>query len=137
MSATRSITDNPGIFIDALDWHLPNLKVNAAGAIEELDADRRAVISLYSGNSADHFGGVKVEIVSKTTGHITAQVFLFDDYLDTSPRGRADDRSGNYPYGGNRTYTVISYIGWRWYIAVPRDDRPFTAAVEDYIDSWR
>lgn len=101
----------------------------------QIDGDRRARLDLSTYGHGGHYEGFYVEIISKATGRIDRKWFAFDDYLPHS--ARCDGRSADYPSHGNTVFEVIDHIGWDWYIAVPASTRPFTEAVERYIDLFR
>lgn len=92
-----------------------------------LDADRRAIITITTRDTVDTYVGFDVAIVSKTRGNLDSHFFHFDDYLDI----KAADQSN--PQHLAKTFSVIKYIGWHWYLATPSSTAPLTGAIEQYI----
>jgi hypothetical protein len=136
---TSTDKGSPAGFCASLEWDEPRriTWLDMTGYIE-LDDDRRARLQLAELRAHDasyptsgYLTGFEVEIVSKTRGRLDGKTFLFDDYLDE----RADNRADVRPQGG--TFKVISRVGWSWYLAVPATTRPFTSAVERYLELFR
>lgn len=104
----------------------------------ELDDARRAIVSLETHGTAEHYVRLLVRIVNKFTGEIDRKFFAFSEFL----RGRIDDRVGGpHPWPTNNReenaeftrFEVTAYCGWDWYIAVPADTTTLTEAVASYI----
>lgn len=100
--------------------------------IHILDKNRRAVITMVTRSHADHYVGFSVEIISKTKGNIESKFFRFDDYLPKKKRKDQHKASDK-----DRSFSVIGYCGWEWYIAVPNDVGPFVIAICNWLDNWR
>ena len=108
---------------------------NGLSVTRKLDEDRLATISLSTSNgqtlpTSGHYVSLKVKVVDKRKGKIDEQTFVFDDHLD---KGDRKDKRTDHPDGGGRTFQVIEYCGWDWYIAVPRSLGPLKGAVEGYL----
>jgi hypothetical protein len=101
-----------------------------------IDYNRAAEIELAMGVTHDTYPGMRVRIFSKITGEINSKYFKFDDYISPALNAREDGRA-DWPLGGGACYLVIAHCGWNWYIAIPRDSRPFCEAVERWVDTWR
>lgn len=120
-------------FCESLPWVNEWKWFDKSGVIR-MDDDRRVVATLtIRGGSGvpthGHYIGFDIEIISKKNGVITSKFFGFNDYLP------ANERKDQRPdYQGK--FEVIDYIDWSWYIAVPKDERKFTRAVEAYIEEW-
>lgn len=122
-------------FCASLAWSLELQWFDRTG-YHKLDDERRARIVLETRECGGEYPGFNVTILSKNSGVIDQKYFKFDDYLDTSLEGRTDRRS-DYPLRGNTCYEVIAHCGWEFYIAKPKDTRPYTEAVERWIDQFR
>lgn len=103
------VTDNPiQVFNDVLMCELPNHNV--------------VKIRFYSGNVADHYNELLVEIFHKERGKIDGMGFKFNHYAHN-----------------HKDYHV-----WRcdgrvdWYINLPTEDMvdEITSAIETYIRMW-
>lgn len=99
--------------------------------------DKRVVkLVLDTHGYVKHYPGIRVTVLNKEEGPVDVTYFEFDEHLDTSMDGRADDRE-DFPLHGNVTFEVIEHCGWQWYIAVPETTRPFCAAIEAHLDFFR
>lgn len=92
-----------------------------------------ARIELCTHGVQHEYPGFLVKIVGRK-GMLDSKYFLFDDFID--PKEREDGRP-DYPEGKNACYKVISYCGWKWYVAVPKDVRPFCEAVRAYVEAFK
>lgn len=108
-----------------------------------LDDARRAVISIQTTGTHEHYDRIVCKIVSKTAGPIDDRSFGFQAFLGNV--GRADRRvGGSHPYPTNDParnridvrYEVIDYCGWDWYIAIPATTLPLTEAVAAYVRTF-
>lgn len=97
------------------------LKRNRLAKLELTTSGRRGV-------ACADYRGFTVQILDVHTGPIDKVYFAFDDYLTE----RSDARSDYQP--GDHCFEVVE---WHWYIAVPATTRPFTRAVERYLDLFR
>jgi hypothetical protein len=123
-------------FCAGLPWGIQIDWFDLSGA-HSLGPDRLAIIELATHATHGHYPGMRVRITSRTKGEIDSKYFLFDDYLDKSREGRADDRE-DYPESQRAgCFMVIDHVGWHWYIAQPRTATPFCRAIERWIEHWR
>ena len=123
-------------FCKSLNWEIPIEWFDLTG-LHKLDEDRNAKIELATRGTMDHFPGFSVVILNKREGEVDRKFFKFDDYLDRALKARTDGRE-DYPHSaGNSCYEVTSYCGWEFYIAKPKTTRPFCAAIEAYVGSFR
>lgn len=123
-------------FCRSFEWHIDIKWMDLTGFVR-IDEYRRAKVMLARTTlSADNYDAFKVSIINKHDGVVDVKVFRFDDYLDTSLDGRSDNRT-DYPLGRNDCFHVTSYIGWRWYIAVPKTTRPLCKEIENYIEIFQ
>jgi hypothetical protein len=85
-----------------------------------------------SASRTGEYHGVRVTIVHRVRGTVVYDDFLFADHLDATARAypRTNHRGGFYIWRCSRE-------GWGWYIAVPADTSPLTAAVQRFIDTFR
>ena len=129
-------SEGPADFCRSLDWTVPIEWFGTIG-YTPLDASRRVKLQLSNaagrGTSyGGQYNGFVVTMLDIHGGTIDRTSFAFDDYLHE----RSDER-GDYPLGSNPCFVVLDHVGWRWYIAIPASTRPFTAAVERYLDQFR
>jgi hypothetical protein len=112
-------------FCQSFTWGLKPIQWLDKSGFYTLPGERVVRIELESEGISGHYAGFLVTILHRQTGKIDAKFFAFNDYL----RERSDNRA-DLP---NQRFEVISHTGWGWYIAVPKDTRPFCAAIEAYI----
>ena len=118
-------------FCKSLPWTISIEWLDLTG-FARLDDERLVRIELAINGVVGEYAGFRVQIRSKRLGLLDEKLFLFRDFMDALDRSqRADDRS----YDGH--FSVVSHVGWTWYIAVPKHPRDFTAAVERYIALWK
>lgn len=138
-------------FCKSLEWKIEVKWLDKTG-FHKLHDGRVARIELESQGTSGEYPGFLVTILNVKEGKVDSKYFQFDDYIDTSSKGRTDGRAYDdstspsrpaahaYPSGGKgRCFTVIvhngwNYTGWSWYIANPRTTRPFCEAIEEYIE---
>ena len=115
-------------FLKSFAWSTPDTItwLDKSGYIA-IDADRRAIITITTRSTVDHYVGFDVAIVSKTRGKLDCHFFHFDDYLDIKAAGQSN------PQHVAKTFSVITYIGWEWHLATPSSTMPLTDAIEQYI----
>ena len=80
----------------------------------------------------DIYVGLRLTIVSKSTGEIDMKLFRFDDYLSMNPNDRSDGRS-DYKTGFHAWAREGTFD---WYIARPKTLEPFLLAIRSYIETW-
>lgn len=93
-----------------------------------LDADRILKVEITQEPRSGYatsgtYIGLKLSIVSKTSGRIDDTAIYFNEIGFTRGDGRKD-------YADD--YKVISHCGWDWYIARPKFIAPLAKAVEAY-----
>jgi hypothetical protein len=117
-------------FLRGLDWPA-DLTIEWIGdtGFVTLDADRRAVITIVTRGTADHYTGLQVEIISKTAGPIDRRYLGFDDFLQLAAGSRTDHTARD----GRAHFEVIVHCGWRWYISQPGSTAPVCDAAAAYI----
>lgn len=130
---TEELMNDKTKFCASLPWEEDITWLDLTGIIV-MDEDRRAKVELSTRGVCGEYPGFLVTVLSKRTGTIDSKFFRFDDYLDRKA-DRADGRK-DYPLGKNTCFHVVSHCGWDWYIAKPRDARPFTEAVESYVGAF-
>lgn len=118
-------------FMRSLDWspvEALGLKMQWIGSelFIHLDQDRRAVVTISTHGAADHYEKLVVRIVNKKDGPVDTKAFKFNEYLRGV--GRSDSRHDHPDQG----FEVVSYVGWHWYIAIPKTTKPLTEAVAAY-----
>lgn len=108
-----------------------------------LDDTRRAIVSVDTTGTHEHYDRIRVKVVSKMTGPIDDRSFGFRAFLGGVRR--ADSRvSGQHAWPEsspalqhlnqtNVRYEVINHCGWDWYIAIPATTLPLTEAVAAYV----
>lgn len=143
------LTTRADFMYHRLDWSpvgtLGKLEHIAGEVFVTLDEQRRAIVKLSAGVSADHYDRLVVRIVNKLSGEIDTKTFGFRDGL----RGvkRVDERVGApHPWPGNDpvlnadTSVGAPFYAWAgsmgsfdWYIAVPETTLPLMESVAAYI----
>lgn len=123
-------------FCRALDWQIEIAWFDLAG-LHKLDGERVAKVELTTRGTSGRYEGFFVTVMNKREGRVDAKFFAFDDYLSPRLEDREDAR-GDHPLGrGNVCYAVVAHCGFDWHIARPADTRPFTSAVESYLEAFR
>jgi hypothetical protein len=119
-------------FCQSLPWRARIEWFDLTGLVY-IDQERHAKLTLTEGGVVGDYVGLRVEIQSKRTGPLDLKTFRFCDYMNPDdPAERADNRR-DYP----GPFVVVAQLGWRWYIAVPKNPEKFTSAIERYIDLWK
>ena len=103
----------------------------------KLDKEKNATVSLDGKQYYDktgtheHYTGLTVKIISKSTGVIESLFFPFDDYLIALPNSNPHAKEGKFHIWHN-----INEI--RWYINAPTDDsmEVMTQEIRDYCSRW-
>lgn len=116
-------------FCKSLTWGLNFRWFDFTGLYEFPGNDPKiAKVELVSQGTVGHYTGFRLTIINKNNGgQVDIKSFLFDDHLDIKTN-RSDSRE-DYQYG----FYVANNNGWNWYIAQPKDTRPLTAAIEEYM----
>jgi len=122
-------------FCRSFEWKIDIKWMDCTGLVR-LDENRIAKIVPARTRTAEHYDGFTVYIIHKQKGNVDGKRFAFDDYLNTDMSGRKDGRD-EHPLGKNTCFEVISYVGWKWYIAVPKTTRPLCEEIEKYIEIFR
>lgn len=121
-------------FCKSLPWTREILWTGLTG-FTKIDEDRLAKIELADRSVRGEYNGFRVTILNKREGKVDETFFAFDDYLAKDLNKRLDDRR-DYPLQDNPCFKVVAHCGWHWYIAKPRSAKPFTEAVEGYIQMF-
>ena len=120
-------------FCSSLECPFPIHFFDGQGVVT-LNREQVAILTLTTHGTVDHFRRFDVQVVNlKYASVVARKLFLFDDYLD--PACRSDDRSD---YNGS--FQVIQSLyraDWTWCIAVPESTRPFTEAIQEWIELFR
>ena len=116
-------------FVQSLAWSIPITWFDRQG-LYRLDDDRAAVLTLEIQSTIGSYSGFQVEIVSKIRGRLFQKYFDFNDYLHSGQR--SDNRSD---YEGGFVVHAES-CDWNWYIAIPTSTKPFTQAVERWVEHF-
>jgi hypothetical protein len=122
-------------FCRSLGWGIDIRWFDLAG-LHRLDGERSAKVELATRGTSGQYEGFLVTVLNKREGKVDSKFFAFDDYLGRSLKSRTDGRE-DYPLGDNVCFHVSSHCGWCWYIAEPKSARPFTEAVEAYLEAFR
>ena len=123
-------------FCESLPWKR-KIKWTGLTGLTQIDKERLAKIELAITDTIGDYPGMRVTILNKREGTVDKTYFLFDDHLDRRMTARSDDRSDYGTDPRYRCYKVYSHSDWHWYIAHPRDARPFTEAIENYIGAFK
>lgn len=119
-------------FCQSFSWELPFEWFDRTGMLRMRNG-LVAQVELDTFGTHGNYPGFRVKVINPTCGVVGEKYFLFDDYLD--PKARADQRS-DYKPPGYMYYVMDMYVAsteCEWYIAVPKETRPFCKAIESFL----